>query len=60
MTHAIKVVPKHEETIDGWLAFSVTAVQTDGHVIRWSLYERSPGPRRATGRLSRLPAVRAA
>jgi len=48
--HEVRVVPKWEETIEGWRAFAVTAVNSEGHVLRWSLYERSPGPKRYTGR----------
>jgi hypothetical protein len=43
--HSISVVPKQEETLSGWRAFSVIAVKPDGDIIRWSLYERSPDPR---------------
>ena len=53
--HEIRVVPKHEETIDGWRAFAVTAVKSDGRVIRWGLYERSPEPKRYARSLSYRP-----
>jgi hypothetical protein len=58
--HEIRMVPKYEETIEGWRAFSVTALNSEGHVIQWSLYERSPDPRRYTGRLKNRLMLRAA
>ena len=58
--HEISMVPKHEETIEGWQAFSVTAVKSDGDIIRWSLYKRSPDPRLYTGRLKNRLMLRAA
>ena len=56
---AISVVPKDEETIEGWRAFLVTALNSEGHVIRWSLYERSPDPMRHAGRLKNRLLLRA-
>ena len=56
----VRVLPKDEETIEGWQAFSVTAVKPDGHVVRWSLYERSPDPNRGAWRVNRGPVPRTA
>jgi len=58
--HEVRLVPKREETIEGWRAFAVTALNSEGHVIRWSLYERAPDPRRYTGKLNHGPVHRAA
>ena len=58
--HEIRIVPKYEETAEGWRAFSVTALNSEGHVIRWSLDERSPDPKRGTRRVNRGRVLNAA
>jgi len=58
--HEITMVPKYERTIEGWRAFSVTALNSAGQVIQWSLYERRPDPRRYIGRLNGRPGLRVA